>query len=348
MTALFIPLGVILVASLIALSSISTHLFLLQLGWIAAGAAIIFLFHKIDWKSLLNYQWVIWGVYGLSVLLLAFVDIHGTTIRNVKSWFVFGPINYQPVELAKIGLILVYALYFSKRHLLIAHFRHIFFSFLIFILPMGLVILQPDLGSAAILFGIWFGFLLISGLPRKWITLALLGMILVAFLGWNYVLKDYQKQRITGFLYPEKNALGINYNVNQSKIAIGSAGLWGKGYGQGTQTQLGFLPEPAADFILGAFIEEWGVAAGVAIVAAFLFLVSQILKIAVFTDQNFEKFICIGAAIMLMMQFLLNTGSTTGLLPVVGVPFPFLSYGGSNLLTNFFLLSIINAIARRT
>ncbi len=348
MIALFVPLGIILAASLIALSSISTHLFLLQLVWIAVGGGIIFLFHKFDWKSLLNYQWIIWSVYGLAVSLLVFVDVHGTTIRNVKSWFVLGPINYQPVELAKIGLILVYALYFSKRHLEIAHFRHIFFSFLIFIVPMGLVILQPDLGSASILLAIWFGFLLVSGLPRKWIIITFAGIILAAFMGWHFVLKDYQKQRITGFLYPQKNALSINYNVNQAKIAIGSAGLWGKGYHQGTQTQLGFLPEPAADFILAAFIEEWGVALGLVLIGAFLILVLRILKIAMLTDQNFEKFICIGSAIMFMMQFILNSGSATGLLPVVGVPFPFLSYGGSNLLTNFFLLSIINAIARRS
>jgi rod shape determining protein RodA len=140
--------------------------------------------------------------------------------------------------------------------------------------------------------------------------------------------------------------LGINYSVSQSKIAIGSAGLWGKGYGQGMQTQLGFLSEPSEDFIFAALIEEWGVIGGLVIVAAFLFLIFQILRIGSLADENFEKFVCLGAAMMFGVQFLLNTGSATGLLPVVGVTFPFVSYGGSSMIVDFFMLSIVNSIRK--
>jgi rod shape determining protein RodA len=162
------------------------------------------------------------------------------------------------------------------------------------------------------------------------------------------VLKPYHRARIVGFLYPDQNALGINYSAIQSKIAIGSAGFLGQGYGQGTQAQLGFLSEPSEDFIFAAFIEEWGVAGGIVIVAAFLFLIFQILRIGLLADENFEKFICLGAAIMLGVQFLLNTGSTTGLMPVIGVTFPFFSYGGSSMLANFFTISLVNSIRKRS
>ena len=165
-------------------------------------------------------------------------------------------------------------------------------------------------------------------------------------MGWQYVLEGYQKERITGLFFPERDQLGINYNVTQSKIAIGSAGIFGKGYGRGTQVQLGFLPEASTDFVLAALIEEWGLVGGFFIIGAFLALIFQILKIGQFARTNFEKFICLGTAIMLIIHIIINSGSVTGLMPVIGVPFPLLSYGGSHLLTVFFLLAIIHSIER--
>ena len=141
--------------------------------------------------------------------------------------------------------------------------------------------------------------------------------------------------------------LGANYSVIQSKVAIGSAGMWGKGYGQGSQTQLGFLPDPGNDFILAALIEEWGMAGGILVVGAFLALIIGILKIGSLAVRNFEKFICLGAAIVFGTQFFMNAGSALGLVPVVGIPFPFLSYGGSSILTSFFLIAIIAGIERK-
>ena len=140
----------------------------------------------------------------------------------------------------------------------------------------------------------------------------------------------------------------VNYSAAQARIAIGSAGFLGKGYGQGTQTQLGFLSEPSEDFILAGIIEEWGVLGGFVVIGAFSFLIFQILAIGSLADENFEKFICLGAAMMLSVQFFLNAGSTTGLIPIVGVTFPFLSYGGSSMLTDFFLVAVINSIRKRS
>lgn len=345
---LFLPVFILTAASLAALSSISLHLFWLELVWISLGAGFVFLFVFVDWRSLLNHRWIINAIYGLAAVLLVLVYFHGPLIRNVRSWLSFGLFNFEPVELAKIALILLYAEYFSRRHLSIARWKTILTSFIFFVVPAGLTVLQPDLGSAIVLFGIWFGFLLASGLPWRRIFIAAVALTVAGVIMWTYVLRDYQRARVTGFLYPERNVLGVNYSVTQSKIAIGSSGFWGKGYRQGSELQLGFLTEPSSDFILAAFIEEWGLLGGALVVGSFLWLIYGVLTAGAVADRNFEKFICLGAAMVWGVHFLLNAGSGLGLTPVVGVTFPFLSYGGSSTVTNFFLLSIVYAIKRRT
>lgn len=348
MIGLFLPAGIVVLAGLVALASITPALFALQLLWVFVGTCLVLLFYVIDWRSLFGYRWVIGGVYAISVFLLIAAYLYAPVIRNTRSWLVIGSFNFQPVELAKVSLILVYAHYFSRRHLGVAQWKNIAASFFYFIVPAIFVMLQPDFGSALVLFGIWFGFLLVSGLPRRRVILAALALALVGTVFWGYVLKDYQKERILGVFYPERDVLGINYSVAQSKTAIGSAGWWGLGYGQGTQTQLKFLTEPATDFIFPAFVEEWGWLAGLVVVGAFLAMIVGILKVGIRADRNFEKFVCLGSALVFAWQFFLNVGSATGIFPVVGVTFPFLSYGGSSLLMGFFLLAIINAIAIRS
>lgn len=348
MLSLFLPVGILLAASLVTLSGIASSLFFLQLLWIFAGVAIIAFFYFFDWRTILNYRWMIGALYVVVVLLLIFVYVKGPVVRNIKSWIVLGPLNFQPVEIAKIALILLYAGYFSKRHLSIARWKNIGTSFIFFAIPAFLAVIEPDLGAALILFGIWFGFLLLSGLPPRRIIATVSVIIIACVFSWFFVLKDYHRARIVGFIYPQHDALGINYSVTQSKIAIGSAGLLGKGYGAGTETQLGFLTVPASDFALAAFTEEWGIVGAAVVIVSFLYLIYAILMIGVNAERNFEKFVCLGTAMVFGMQFLLNTGSEVGLLPVVGVTFPFLSYGGSSLLTNFFLIALVNSIRKRT
>lgn len=348
MLNLFLPVGVLLGAGLVALSSISLNLFLLQFVWVVIGVAILITLSFFDWRSLLNYRWAMGLLYAVVLILLVLVYLKGPVIREARSWLVFGSFTFQPVELAKLALILLYAQYFSRRHLSIARWKNILTSFLFFAAPAALVMLQPDLGSALVLFSIWFGFLIFSGLPRRRVLIALLAFILVGVFAWTSVLKDYQRERILGVVYPEQNALGTNYSVIQAKIAIGSGGFWGKGYGQGSQTQLGFLPEPGTDFILAALIEEWGVFGGFVVIGAFLALEYAILAVGRVADQNFEKFVCLGTAMVFGLQFILNAGSTVGITPVIGVTFPFVSYGGSSMFINFFLLAFVYAIQRRT
>ena len=348
MLSLFIPVAILVASGLTLLSALSSHLFLLQFTWALLGASLVAFFWFVDWRAVFNARWVVWGLYALAFLLIAFVYLKGPVIRNTRSWIVLGPFTLQPVELMKVALIFLYANYFSRRHLAVARWQTIITTFLFFVIPAAIAVRLPDLGSALIFFSIWFGFLLLLGLPWKRVVVALLIFALAAGFVWIYVFKDYHRARILGFLYPQQNSLGINYSTTQAKIAIGSAGFFGKGYGQGTETQLGFLSEPSEDFIFAAIIEEWGIFGGLVVLAAFAFLIYQILRIGALADENFEKFICLGVAMMFGVQFFLNTGSTTGLTPVVGVTFPFVSYGGTSMLADFFLLAIVNSIRKRS
>jgi rod shape determining protein RodA len=348
MLSLFLPLGVLVAAGLVTLSALSPHLFLLQLLWVALGTGLVIIFLYVDWRSIFNSSWITWGIYIFAFLLLVFVYVKSPLIRNTHSWLVIGPFTLQPVELMKIALIFLYANYFSRRHLAIARWQNILTSFFLFALPAAIAVRLPDLGSALIFSGIWFGFLLLSGLPWRRVLAALAVFAVAAGFVWVYVFRDYHRARVLGFLYPQQNVLGVNYSAAQSRIAIGSAGIFGKGYGQGTETQLGFLSEPTEDFIFAAIIEEWGIVGGLVVIAAFFMLVLRILTIGSLADENFEKFICLGAAMMLGVQFLLNTGSATGLTPVVGVTFPFVSYGGSSMVADFFLVAVVNSIWKRS
>ncbi len=345
---LFIPLGILLVSGFLAISSVSRHLFLLQLVWCGIGACIFTAFFFFDWRSVFNYRWVIPAIYALGVALLLFVTFFGPVVRHTRSWLVLGPVNFQPVELMKVALILLYASYFSRRHLGVARWGTLATSFVFFAVPAGLVALQPDLGSGFILATIWFGFLLFAGLPLRRIVLALAIFAVVGVYGWSHVLKGYQRERIINVLYPERNLLGLNYSVTQSKIAVGSAGWWGKGYAQGTQVQLGFLTEPASDFILATFVEEWRAAGGPLVLGAVVALELWIIRVGLVAERNFETFVCLGTAAMFAMQFLVNAGSALGFMPVVGLTFPFVSYGGSSLVADFGLLAIVNSIRVRT
>ena len=331
-------------ASLISLLSTKPALFQIQLIWYILGFLIIFFAARINWRWLITQNWFLLSFYWLMVALLI-ITLFARPIRGAHSWLVLGPLRFQPSELAKISLILIFASFFSRRHLEVSLTKNIFTSLIYFLIPATLVALQPALGMAIIFFGIWFSFLIVSGLKWQRILASFLIFILVFSILWVTFLRPYQKERILGFIFPERNPLGTNYNVIQSKIAIGSAGLLGKGFQQGTQSQLGFLPEAQTDFIFSAFVEEWGLVGGFFLIAAFLLIIFRIIEIGVKSEGNCAKFICLGAVIALALQFFFNIGSCLGFSPVVGITFPFFSYGGSSLLTNALLIGIIQNIA---
>ena len=329
---------------LLGLFSAKSELFWKQLLFFSIGILLFFLIAKTEWRPFINYRGAVLGIYFLIIILLLITYFFAPPVRGVRAWLPLGPFQFQASEFVKIVLIIIFANFFRKKHVSIARVSNILISFLYFIAPAFLVIIQPDLGSALILFSIWFGFLLVSGIKWRHILVSFFIFAVIGFFMWTNILRDYQKERILGVFFPNQDPLGINYNVIQSKIAVGSAGFFGKGFRQGTQTQLGFLPEAQTDFIFAAIIEEFGILTGLIIVLAFGYLVLRIIIIGMHSDNNFGKFVCLGSAIFLTVQFALNIGSNLGITPVIGVPFPFLSYGGSNLLTSFITIGIIQSI----
>ncbi|OGY59064.1 MAG: hypothetical protein A3E61_01465 [Candidatus Colwellbacteria bacterium RIFCSPHIGHO2_12_FULL_43_12] len=339
------PVLYLMFAGLLIIYSVDVNLFFKQLIWVLLGIAVIFSFHYFNLRAILSYRWMILAFYILMVLMLAVTYFVARPIAGTKGWISLGPAQIQPSEFMKAALIILFSRFFATRHVSIASWRIIIGSVIYIILPVALVLLQPDLGTALIILGIWFGYLLVSELPlRK--TMGFIGLFLITLgLAWNFGLASYQKERVLALFDPTRDPLGINYSVIQSKIAIGSAGFWGKGFEQGTQIQLGFLPASTTDFVFASFTEEWGLLGALTIIAAFLMLLFRISFIGERQTDNFYKFICLGTLIVILLHLTVNLGSTLGLLPVVGVGLPFVSYGGSNLLTLSLLIGIIHHIA---
>lgn len=344
---LLAPIAVLAACSLLALRSIPGGYFLPQLAWFGVGAAVILGLSFINIRPFFKYRSIVMGVYLASIALLILTLFVAPVIRGTRSWIIIGPTQLQTSELAKVALIVVLSFYLARRHIGIARPGTFVVPALYAALPVALVLMQPDLGTALVLLGIFVGFLFVSGLRPRHIAIGLLIAIVMSVWSWQSFLKPYQKERVLGLFYPERDPLGVNYSVIQSKIAIGSAGFWGKGFRQGTQVQLGFLPEPQTDFIFSAFVEEWGLFGGLVLIFAFLALLIRIAVIGASARDNFFKFVCLGAFIVFLTHFIFNVGSVVGLLPVIGVPFPFLSYGGSHILMNAILIGMITSLAIR-
>jgi rod shape determining protein RodA len=335
-------------AGLLMLSASSWDLFVKQSIVASAGLLVALFGPLIDLRPIVSYRWTILAFFFASVAGLLLVHLIGTEVNGARSWIDLGFFRLQPSEFAKVALILVLAAFFSRRHVGIRRIKVIAGSFAYFIVPALLILTEPDLGSALIFFGIWFGFLIVAGLSKRYIAASLLLFALLGILAWNFGLKDYQKERISAVFHPEADPLGVNYNVIQSKNAIGSAGIFGKGFRQGSIVQLGFLPAAQTDFAFASFTEEWGLAGGLAVITAFGLMIWRIAAIGMRARGNFYKFTCLGIMIFFSLHFIVNLGSALGFMPVIGVVFPFLSYGGSNLLTSFALISIIQSIVAKS
>ncbi|MEK7513066.1 MAG: FtsW/RodA/SpoVE family cell cycle protein [Patescibacteria group bacterium] len=337
-------LALLAAASTVSLSSFAPELAVPQVVWFVIGFALIVAGSQLNWRWIGTQPWFRYGLYWFSVALLIATHLQGTVIRGTKSWLVLGPLQFQPAELAKLALIIVLAGFFSKRHIEASRGKNIVTSFAYLAIPFALTVAHPDLGSAAIMVVIWCGFILMSGVDKKRLLIGAVCAIAIAVVLWVSVLEGYQKNRIIGFIFSERDPLGVNYNVLQSKIAIGSAGLFGKGFRAGTQTQLHFLPEAQSDFLFAAFVEEWGLVGGFVVLLTFLVVVYRLMRIGLRARDNYSRFVVLGGGLFFLIHFFINTGSAVGLIPVAGITFPFFSYGGSNVLTSSALLSIIQHI----
>jgi len=287
-------------------------------------------------------------IYIVTLTLLVLVLFFGETVKGAQSRFDLIFFSIQPSDPAKLVLVAILAKYFSKRHELIGDFRHILVSGAYAFLIFGLVFIQPDFGSAMILFSIWFGMVLVAGISFR--HLAVVGIIGgIVFMGlWNFGFQDYQKARIMTFLHPLADIQGTGYNAYQSTIAVGSGQLLGKGVGYGTQSKLQFLPEYETDFIFAAFAEEWGLVGTILLFSLYGIVIWRLLYHALQGATNFERLFAVGVAVMFLSHFIIHIGMNIGLLPVTGTTVPFLSYGGSHLLTEFLGVGIVIAMGRYT
>lgn len=317
-----------------------------QVVWICI-AVIIFFAASIPEYRFLRRTPVVVSIYVFLISLLTLVFIFGTIAKGAQSRFNLGLFAVQPADLAKLMLVILLAKYFARRHIEIAHIRHILVSGAYTLVVCALVFFQPDFGSAIIIASIWLGMVLVAGISWKHLAaLAVLGVILGAGL-WNYGLEQYQKQRVLTFLHPLADIRGSGYNAYQSTVAIGSGQTFGRGIGYGTQSKLLYLPEYQTDFIFAAYAEEWGFFGVLILFGLFGILIVRILMIAAHGADNFDILYGAGVAIMFLSNFIIHIGMNMGLLPVTGTTIPLMSYGGSHLVTEFLALGILMGMRRR-
>ena len=311
-----------------------------QIFWVAIAFAVAIGMSLFDVRMLRKTNTIL-AVFLAFIGLLLLLFLVGSVFQGAQSWFNLGIFAIQPADPMKLVLILVLAKYFSRRHIEIAHMKHILISGFYALVPFCLVLLQPDFGSAIILFAIWLGMTMVSGISKKHLFIVF-GLGAVAFmLLWVLALEPYQKQRIKTFLHPLTDIRGSGYNAYQSAVAVGSGQLFGKGIGYGTQSRLKFLPEHQTDFIFASFAEEWGFVGVTLLLLCYGVIIWRILYFAVRGATNFETLYAMGFAIFLMTQFSIHVGMNMGLLPVTGQTLPFMSYGGSHLITEFAGLGIL-------
>jgi rod shape determining protein RodA len=304
-------------------------LYIKQVQWVLLGLFFMIIIFLIDYRVINEGAYLI---YGVSVALLLLVSFYGYTTRGSQRWMAVGGFSFQPSELVKLTIILALARYFDdhKSHESYT-LRELFIPFLIVLAPFLLILRQPDLGTALIILIISASIILFIGVNWKSVAVALTGSLIFIPIAWHF-LKDYQKGRLITFLYPDHDPLGAGYHIIQSMIAVGSGGMFGKGFIKGSQTQLKFLPEQQTDFVFSVFAEEWGFMGAFVLLIMFMSLILWGLKIALHSRDLLGTLIAFGITALIFWEVFINIGMVLGILPVVGIPLPFLSYGGSAMI----------------
>ncbi len=347
-------LGLILVLCLLGLMTLfssvyvnSIEIFYKQFIFFGIGLAVALILTILDYRI---FERLAWPIYFVVVALLVAVDIMGIIALGAQRWLKLGPVNLQPSELAKFAIILILARYFSKDRAAGPQgygFRELMPVFVIVGIPMILTFLQPDLGTAGMI-----GFVAASVIfycQIRWRTLISIALMffITAPIAYNFLLHDYQRDRVKTFLDPSRDPLGEGYHSIQSMIAVGSGQLFGKGYLEGSQSKLEFLPKHHTDFIFSAFAEEWGFLGAMIVLILYVVLIFMGVDIARKSKDKFGSILAIGAVSLIAWHVIINIGMEIGLLPVVGVPLPFFSYGGSAMVTNMLAVGLLLSVSFR-
>jgi rod shape determining protein RodA len=319
--------------------------YLKQIYWICGGLLISVVVVSIDYHILED---VSYWFYGILLALLLLVLLAGKSTMGATRWLDLGFFNIQPSEPMKIVIITVFARYFSNRtHIGGVALADLAIPFLLLGVPVVMIMKQPDLGTAILVILIACTMMLFVGVRLSTILSIFLAAIPVIYLGWHYYLREYQKERILNFINPDRDPLGSGYHIIQSKIAVGSGGVLGKGFLGGTQSHLRFLPEQHTDFAFSVFAEEWGFIGCLFMIVLYLLLILWGLNIAGRCNDRFGSLLAVGVTAMLFWHILINMGMVIGLFPVVGVPLPFFSYGGTSMITSMIGISILLNISMR-
>ncbi len=339
---LFIGLLVVYSASYSPSEGVST-LYIRQIYWIILGILIYLTFSLINYRFLVQYIFIF---YIFGILLLIYVLLTGYISMGAQRWLSLGSFRIQPSEFFKIIWAIILARIFNDFNKDRLGILKISVKSLLLIPPFVLVFLQPDLGTAGLYVLLWGVVLLFRGVKiRTLITLAVLGVVLLVAVWGN--LHDYQRARVMTLINPASDPFGSGYHIIQSKVAIGSGGLFGKGFLKGTQSQLNFLPEKHTDFVFSVICEEFGLVGGVFLIVLFLVLFYRIIQIALITKEVNAKLLCQSVLSLIFLQTFINMAMTVGLMPVVGIPMPFISYGGSAMITFSSLIGMVNSVSIR-
>ncbi len=299
-----------------------------QLTWFGGGLLGMLAMLTFDYRRLDRRAYLLFGACVVAVLA---VPLIGEVGGGSRRWIRLGPVSVQPSEFVKLGLVIALSHYFSRTPPAGLGLRAALPPLLITAVPAAAILAQPDLGSAALLGFVAVSMLVLGGVRLRWLALLASPIVFLAPVLWGH-LKEYQQKRILMFINPDEDPLGAGYHIIQSKIAVGSGMIWGKGFLQGTQNHLNFLPEQHTDFIFSVFSEEWGLVGAVTLMVLYLAALLRGLMIASRARDRFGVLLSLGVMTIVFWQVVVNVGMTTGLLPVVGIPLPFFSYGGSSLL----------------
>ena len=321
-----------------------SRIFMKQFYWFLIGFSVFLVMITFNYYYL---ERLAYPAYFFTVALLIIVLLVGKVMSGSQRWLSLGPIVFQPSELAKISMVLVLAKFFSDRGDAEEYrLRDLWQPFVLILVPCALILKEPDLGTALFLGLVSFSMILIVKVNWKSILIFVGFCVLAAPAIW-FGMKDYQQRRILTFLRPDTEPLGAGYHINQSKIAIGSGQFWGKGYLQGTQTRLHFLPEQHTDFAFSVLAEEWGLVGVTVLLLLYLFLVLWGLNIAKESKDRFGAILAVGIVGIVFWQVVINVGMVTGLLPVVGIPLLLFSYGGSSLISTMAAMGLLMNISMR-
>lgn len=337
---LFIPVIVLVIISLITLSFLNLSFFKSQLSFLLLGIFAFILFSQVNYQTLKLYAI---PIYAISIALFALIFIMGVETRGAVRWIDLFGLRIQFSEILKPFLAISFASFLVDRKN--SSFRSLIEVFLLLLPIAGLIFFQPDLGDALIYCAVVIFTLVYVGYPIKYFFISVLPLLALFPFIWTF-LHDYQKQRILTFLNPGNDPLGTSYNAIQSVIAVGSGMFFGKGLGQGTQSGLRFLPERHTDFIFASISEQLGFIGGVILIIAFGFLIYRIYKIFLDSEDRFVKIFSVVIFFSFLIQIFVNIGMNIGIIPIVGVTLPFVSYGGSSLLSNFIFLGFLASVSR--